>query len=310
DYTLAWITSDPLSLTAAQSMLDEQHAPLAQPQSDLNRYTLGRIVTHNIVIVALSGPGPICAATSATNMRRTFPNLRFGLLVSPAGGVPTPTDAGQIRLGDVVVSKPQLGHTGVVPYDYGKMQVNGFVRTGITPPPPSELLAAADALEMRRACTQTDTVKRHLSRIDSSLREYDYPGLDRDFLFPAACMHPDPEMSCLHAGCDPRLRVGPRVQDHDDWSSEKSRVVVHRGNVGSGHVVPKSGFIRDCLAQMHDVLCFETEAAGVLHVLGVLVICGISSYCDSHRNEGWVGYAAGVAAAYARELCLNIPAVL
>lgn len=37
-------------------------------------------------------------------METTFPRLRFGLLVGIAGGVPSRKH--QIRLGDVVVSKP------------------------------------------------------------------------------------------------------------------------------------------------------------------------------------------------------------
>jgi hypothetical protein len=34
---------------------------------------------------------------------------------------------------------------------------------------------------------------------------------------------------------------------------------------------------------------------------------GYSDYADSHRNETWQGYAAAVAAAYARELLLKVP---
>lgn len=44
----------------------------------------------------------------------TFPNIRFGLLVGIAGGVPVKTDYGKIRLGDVVVSKPTGIHPGII----------------------------------------------------------------------------------------------------------------------------------------------------------------------------------------------------
>jgi nucleoside phosphorylase len=38
-----------------------------------------------------------------------------------------------------------------------------------------------------------------------------------------------------------------------------------------------------------------------------MVIRGISDYCDTHKNDIWHGYAAAVAAAYARQLFFHIP---
>ncbi|PWY83563.1 hypothetical protein BO70DRAFT_28450 [Aspergillus heteromorphus CBS 117.55] len=57
------------------------------------------------------------------------------------------------------------------------------------------------------------------------------------------------------------------------------------------YTLPKTGFVRDGLAQKHRVFCFETEAAGVLQGLGLgcLIVRGVESYCDSHRNEMWQG---------------------
>jgi hypothetical protein len=39
-----------------------------------------------------------------------------------------------------------------------------------------------------------------------------------------------------------------------------------------------------------------------------LVIRGICDYADSHKNKRWQAYAAGTAAAYAKELLSVIPA--
>jgi hypothetical protein len=38
-----------------------------------------------------------------------------------------------------------------------------------------------------------------------------------------------------------------------------------------------------------------------------LVIRGICDYADSHKSKGWQAYAAGAAAAYAKELLSVIP---
>ncbi|KAH7016608.1 hypothetical protein B0J12DRAFT_688864 [Macrophomina phaseolina] len=40
-----------------------------------------------------------------------------------------------------------------------------------------------------------------------------------------------------------------------------------------------------------------------------LMIRGICDYADSHKNRKWQPYAAGTAAAYAKELLRVIPAV-
>jgi nucleoside phosphorylase len=57
------------------------------------------------------------------------------------------------------------------------------------------------------------------------------------------------------------------------------------------------------------VLCFEMEAAGLINSFPYLVIRGICDYADSYKNKRWQPYAAGIAAVYAKELLLVIPAV-
>jgi nucleoside phosphorylase len=49
------------------------------------------------------------------------------------------------------------------------------------------------------------------------------------------------------------------------------------------------------------------EAAGVMNRMPCLVVRGICDYCDSHKNRDWQGYAAMTAAAYTKELLMEIP---
>jgi nucleoside phosphorylase len=49
------------------------------------------------------------------------------------------------------------------------------------------------------------------------------------------------------------------------------------------------------------------EAAGLMNQFPCLVIRGICDYSDTHINKEWQGYAAMVAAAYAKDLLLRIP---
>lgn len=83
--------------------------------------------------------------------------------------------------------------------------------------------------------------------------------------------------------------------------------VIHYGNIASGNQVMKDGLTRDRLAEKEHVICFEMEAAGLMDEFRCLVIRGISDYSDSHKNKAWQPYAAGTAAAYAKELLLEIP---
>jgi nucleoside phosphorylase len=49
------------------------------------------------------------------------------------------------------------------------------------------------------------------------------------------------------------------------------------------------------------------EAAGLSNHFPCVVIRGICDYADSHKNHQWQGYAAMVAAVYAKDLLLCIP---
>jgi ankyrin repeat domain-containing protein 50 len=123
DYTVGWICTLGVELAASQAMLDEEHSDLLQAENDTNTYTLGRIGQHNVVLACLpSGTtGISAAAIAARDLLRSFPRVRFGLMVGVGGGAPSnPTDDPRqdIRLGDVIVSNPEGG--------YGKGKVYFF----------------------------------------------------------------------------------------------------------------------------------------------------------------------------------------
>ncbi|KAJ5494646.1 TPR repeat protein [Penicillium fimorum] len=85
--------------------------------------------------------------------------------------------------------------------------------------------------------------------------------------------------------------------------------MVHYGTIASGNQVVRDSVERDKVSsEFEGVLCFEMEAAGLMNNFPCLVIRGICDYSDSHKNDRWQPYAAGTAAAYAKELLLVIPA--
>jgi nucleoside phosphorylase len=126
DYTVRWICALPVEMAAAKAMLDEVYEDLPIPSHDHNAYILGRVGKHNVVVAGLPNGkyGTTSAAVVATQLLATFNLIRFGLMVGIGGGVPN-TDV-EIRLGDVVVSKPTERYRGVVQYDYGRALSSHF----------------------------------------------------------------------------------------------------------------------------------------------------------------------------------------
>ncbi|THZ24636.1 hypothetical protein D6C91_03233 [Aureobasidium pullulans] len=313
DYTVAWICPLEIEQIAALEMLDEEHPKLPQLANDHNVYTLGSVQGHNVVVAGLPTTGNCSAATVVAQMRNTFPHLRFGLLVGIGGGVPTKTDAGPIRLGHIVVSKPVGQHSGAVQYDHGKAEAGEFVRTGFLAPPPTVLLNAASALQVHRRRVSDDPLIAHLNRINVSkrgLRAYKRPSSDQDQLYEPDYIHLDKGKSCKKCGCEASKRVNRDVENSDDESAceeDDDWLVVHRGTIASGEAVMRNGSQRDALAGIDKILCFEMEAAGALNDFPCMIVRGISDYSDSHKNDKWHGYAAAVAAAYARELFRHMP---
>jgi len=283
DYTVGWICALPNpELAAALFMLDgDEHPRLPRRKADTNNYILGSIGFHNVVIACLpQGEYGISSATNvASQMRHSFPNIQFGLMVGIAGGVPNLPEF-DIRLGDVVVSKPGVRNGGVVQYDFGKaMDGDVFEPTGWMDAPPSILRTAIGAVEAREARWGNEFVQ-HLSAFKTK----------EDLRF----ANPGPANDQLYDAIDTtKLVVRP----------DRTRSpVVHYGTIASGSSLIKNGKKRDKLREEHGILCFEMEAAGLMNNFPCAVIRGICDYADSHKNKQWQPYAAATAAAYAKFL--------
>ena len=155
---MGWICALGVEYVAAQEFLDEEHGrPTSLPENDTNDYTLGRISKHNVVIAVLPGGeyGTASAASVATNMVNSFHNIRIGLMVGIGGGVPS--ESHDIRLGDVVVSAPRDGESGLFQYDFGKsIQDQSFQHTRFLNQPPAILRAAISGIRSQYEIYQVE----------------------------------------------------------------------------------------------------------------------------------------------------------
>ncbi|KAJ5021108.1 hypothetical protein J3E73DRAFT_435012 [Bipolaris maydis] len=281
EYTVGWVCALPVELAAAQEMLDEVHEDHERDGNDENLYSLGSIAGHNVAIVCLPagciGNNP--AAVVATQMKATFKGIRFGLMVGIGGGVPSA--AADIRLGDVV-SQPDKTFGGVVQYDAGKATTSGFERTGSLNAPPKVLLHAVAIVKANEFLGKTRMVE-FIRKLESTNPRFQRSKAGPDVLFNAE-------------------------YDHEAREPREEEVVSHYGTIASGNQVMKNATERDKVsAELGGVLCFEMEAAGLMNSFPCLVIRGICDYADSHKNKKWQPYAAGIAAAYAKDVLSVIP---
>ncbi|KAH7199216.1 nucleoside phosphorylase domain-containing protein [Fusarium oxysporum] len=307
DYTVGWICALTTEFVAAQAFLDEEHEGSREvAQNDNNNYALGRIGSHNIVIAVLPDGeyGTAVAAAVARDMLGSFPNIRIGFLVGIGGGAPSPNH--DIRLGDIVVSSRDGGKGGVFQYDFGKtIQNQSFQETQVLDQPPTVLRTAVSALKAKyelRGHRLNEDVDMALQNIKKRTK-YSRPPASSDRLYQSDIPHPSNSSESCSVVCgDNSFHVLARAERDE----EDDNPAIHYGLIASANQLMKDALVRDKLAAEKGVLCFEMEAAGLMNHFPCLVIRGICDYSDSHKNKEWQGFAAMVAAAYAKDLLLQI----
>ena len=302
EFTVGWICALPLELTAAQGMLEEEYedSDLGQDPDDTNKYSLGEIAGHKVVLTCLISAGTNHAVSAAHHMRHTFKNLKFILMVGIGGGIPNLSTGKDVRLGDVVVSMPSGAYGGVIQFDAGKLlQDKEFLRTGVLKAPPSHLQKVVKFLTARHE-SEENYIARHIQKMlqkhpknTRTGTDYRRPSRSNDLLFRAEYVCRRDGHTC--ADCD----MEQLITRHDRLEDEP---VIHYGNIASGSSVVRDALKRDHLSKDCGALCVEMEAAGLMDEFDCLVIRGICDYADSHKNKDWQRYAAAAAAAYAKEL--------
>ena len=309
DYTVAWLCALAMSeQVAAIGMLDEMHEDLLQPPGDDNTYTYGSIKGHNVIVACLplGQPGTISASILVGSLPKSFPNLRIHMFVGIGGGIPhdpPPVDPEKdIHLGDVVIGVAEKpGVTGVVQYDFERDHGSGNRELLGSLDKPHRRLLTALSKYFSLYLLGKSNFNVHLERLKDLKMDFTRPTSHGDRLYRSSYEHID--AGPFSTGCDSCHGDGlilrsERLSPHP---------VVHQGQILSGNAVIRNTPRRDELRQRFpDARCFEMEAAGVMDQTHCLVIRGIADYADSHKNKHWQPYAAGTAAAFAREFLLIV----
>ncbi|KAK6544626.1 hypothetical protein TWF694_001315 [Orbilia ellipsospora] len=299
-YNIGIVCPMGVELVPILAILDREH-PSLPSVGRRNKYTLGQIGHHNVVITVMPEIGNNAAAAVVTQLQNDFRSLRFTLLVGIGGGVPD-LEKHDIRLGDVVVSKPNMEFGGVVQFDRGKANIDSFERTGLLNKPPAVLMASLEELIARhklKGNKMGENLSEMLRRYPNLIKEqYVDQGEENDTLFHHDYSHSHGS-DCNGCQKDMIVRRIPRMS-----RSPK----IHYGTIGSSNLVVKDAGKREKLRQELGIICVDMEAAGLVNEFPCLVIRGICDYADSHKAKRWQPYAAATAAAFTKELLSVVPA--
>jgi nucleoside phosphorylase len=298
-YTVAWLAPLEIEAQAALRMLDNRHrGRFPMGRGDDYVFQAGDVCGHNVIIATLPAGqeyGTGSAAALASQVKKFFPNLWFGLLVGVAAGLPNlsrspPLD---IRLGDVLVGLPTGDSAGLIAYDLGKETGNdGF-----------------QLLRLGHVLANTETVVRSaigsiklMAPNDAEAFLQYYEGIKHQEHTNGTFIDPGQEYDKLY-------QVDEDGIDHlviRESRPDRHRVRVWYGPIGSGEKLMKNARKRNELRDKYNVIGLEMEAAGTINRIPVGVIRGVCDYGDEHKNKEWQPYAAAMAAAYAKAVLSEI----
>lgn len=300
DFRVGWIAALYKEYLAARQVLDEQYDDLevSRHKGDSNHYTFGRVGKHYVVIASLPTgvTGTHSASSVANGMMNSFPLVRFALMVGIAGGAPTNNN--DVRLGDVIIG------TRTIPYSFIRKHPNRRENIGDNVVSSRDLLSTINDVQAKiteGTVNLDSTISSRFNKTEEIIDIFQRPEPESDRLY---------QSDYLHAALCDCLGVSPGNSNtlvQRQQRKSYAKVKVHFGSIGSADIVLRDANERDRLSDEFKILCFEMESAGIcLDNLPILPIRGICDYADSHKNKKWQGYAAAVAAVYARCLLQTV----
>lgn len=233
-----------------------------------------------VLHASICGMGTTDAGIVATNLKRSYPSIRYLLMVGIAGACPNPKDAEKhVRLGDLVIS------THLVQHDLGALK-NGKFEGRDTPQRVGMEFQQVVGLLGR------DAIPEPISW------EEDIGGLGEMFKRPTV---------------EDVLKVkGRKVKHPSDSRRVGLSPVIHEGVIASGNIVVKDEIRRDEIRDLFNARAIEMEGSAVYRAMSLLnayglVIRGTCDYCTIEKRDDWQYYAAALAAVYAKRLIARFP---
>ncbi|KAH8883240.1 purine and uridine phosphorylase [Thozetella sp. PMI_491] len=299
-YNIVWLAPLEIEARAALRLIDNPHrGRFPMSRGDDYVFQAGDMCGHNVIIATLPAGqeyGTGSAAALASQVKRFFPNLWFGLLVGVAAGLPNleripPRD---IRLGDILVGLAEGESAGLIAYDLGKE----------TSEPNFQLLRHGHVLAVTETVVRSaiGSIKLRAPNDAEIIAEYYNSIKDKE--------HPDGTFIDPGQQNDKLYQLDDSGAEHvvdRPRRPDSRRTRVWYGPIGSGEKLMRNARKRNELRDHYNLIGLEMEAAGTMNRIPVGVIRGVCDYGDEHKNKEWQPYAAAMAGAYAKAILAEIP---
>uniref|UniRef100_A0A1L8DCN3 DED domain-containing protein n=1 Tax=Nyssomyia neivai TaxID=330878 RepID=A0A1L8DCN3_9DIPT len=316
--TIAIITAQYCEKLAVDAMLENKETFVRYTTvGESNVYTLGNIGAHRIVSTKLPSVGSNREAMTATGntttrLLGTFQKVDYVFIVGVAGGVPHYTDYRKhVRLGDVVISHPDIKRTSVLENGHSNpwgddqfvYVYNSRGREVKTYFPVNPCLQEiAKYLQMQHVKKPWENyLKDGLKHLqERTINDFTRPAANTDKLY-------------MNIGNRDVIEVAhPQQKPHDapedaiDAGGPLTRV--HLGPIGSGSDHIKSDTLRTEFSRTFGLLATDIEMSSVLDsIIGncrdsFILVKGISDYKDGTTTKKWQNYASLAAAAVMKSI--------
>jgi nucleoside phosphorylase len=281
--TVGIVTALAVEFVAMEAVLNGAH-PFAA-KGDPNRYVVGSVPAsssvHNVALMQLARMRNDSAASGATNILRTFPNIDLLIMTGIALALPNPARPDKhVRLGDIIVSDRK----GIIQIDHLAIDPSGTENRSNLPPPSASATHALNTLDQLAEKGERPWLA-HLDSIIQRLPRYARPIDDLDVLLD------DSGAIIAHPVDEEREPEVPRV---------------FKGAIGSANALVRDPRFRDKVRDQYGLYAVEMEGAGVAESAWQFdrYYLVVRSACDYGFPKGdtWHRYAAAAAAAYTRAL--------
>ncbi|MBS1622913.1 MAG: hypothetical protein JST83_02765 [Bacteroidetes bacterium] len=280
------VTALPKEFAAMRKVLDDEIPFAEKPDNDNNDYAIGLINNLDgkqtkVVIALMKEMGTNNAASTATNLLRSFPEINEIIVCGIAGGVPDVTKIeDHVRLGDIVVSNKD----GILQYDNIK-ETNDEIKIRSSSAKPSAKLLGIVNLLIADFESNDFPWMKHIKSNEGKLRNSSRPQADTDIL---------------------KIK-GVKTEHPVDPNRIAGEPKIFHGPIGSSNNLLKNEIKRDYLRDKYGVKAIEMEGSGIADGAWnlskeYLVVRGIVDYCNTDKNDDWHNYAAICAACYTKTI--------
>ncbi|KAK4291668.1 hypothetical protein Pmani_035518 [Petrolisthes manimaculis] len=303
--TIAIITANYCEKLAVDTMIEHQETFVRYTTvGESNIYTLGNIGAHRVVCTKLPTVGhdrsaSIAAGNTTTRLLGTFQHVEHVFLVGVAGGVPHYTDYNRhVRLGDVVIATPPLGHKYIYMYcDQAKTLDTGSYEfeTKSWGPPDLSLQNIAQRLKEQGedgegVCPWLQYMQEGNHKLSAQEMDFSRPSHDTDKLY-------------MSIGGSDVIEVSHPLPP-EGHTRDNSKPHIHLGVVASGRCVVGDDEMRQDFATQLGVVAYDQEFDTVVESIygnrkdQYVFIRGVCDYENGTRHREWQPYASLAAAGF------------